>query len=171
MRWLGETVPDETDMQADHRHLASEENDKIAIGVQLRANYGDEDSVHIDEHMHYTTTAEYRRARQANPNVEIIMRLHIRDHLYNKADKEFRPVALAKRVQADLINEYQLMPPGGPAGAKPAGAPGQGSPPGEAPRQPALPGMAGGGPPPGAAGLPASGAATARPVPAAGGTL
>lgn len=147
MRWLGEQVPDEMDVQSEHRHNAAEENDRMVLGELVRAAYGDEDAVHIAEHLHFTTTARYRQAMRRNPNIDLIMRLHIRDHHYNQADKEFRPVAIAKRTQAELVQEYKLMParqPAMPGAAGPGGPPG-----GPATPQRSLPG---GGAPGGAPG-------------------
>ena len=166
MRWLGEMVPDETDAAADHRHNANAENDAMMQGQTLRAAYGDDDAVHIEAHMHATTTGRYRRSMRQEPNVDLVMRLHIRDHLFNKADKEFRPVALAKRVQSDLIKEYGLMPPKQPTIAGPGGAPGPGGP----------AGGAGAGPPGGARSMttqrpPGAGALPATVMPAGAGRV
>lgn len=131
MRWLGEQVPSETDEAASHRVLASDENRRMAQGEALRANYGDDDPVHLEEHLQFTTTPDYRRAAAGNTDVELIMQMHLRHHMVQRADKEFRPMAIAKAVQARLVREYGLVSGGsapqgtGAAGAtpRPAGGP------------------------------------------------
>lgn len=144
MRWLGEQRPPETDEHAEHRANAAEENDSIADGQRVAPAYGDDDVTHMEEHAHFTTTAEYRQALKNNDSVRVLMELHIRAHMFQRADKEFRPVAIAKRIQADLVAEYGLVaqravpaaagPAGGPGPAPSVGPPGGGGRPGVVPR-------------------------------------
>ena len=151
LRWLGEQVPTELDEHALHRANAAAENEELREGKVVKAALGDEDGVHLDAHLRFTTRSEYRTASASKPEIDEHMRVHIREHYLQQALKQYEPIALAKVAQVHLIKEYGLAPSKGPA--TPPGAGGQ------APQQGAMPG-----------GRPAAGGqATARPVNGAGG--
>lgn len=135
-RWIGEEVPSEMDEGMYHRTNAAEENEAVLERKDMTVAMGDDHNIHTDMHLRFTTSPEFKAAIKKRPEVDARMRHHIRVHMYEKADRAFREQAVAKRVQAELVKEYGLVPSSG-------GAAGQGGAPGGPQATPGPPGQPG----------------------------
>ena len=121
------------DKATRQRSRAEQENrDLVAKRMPVLAR-GDDDFIHIEEHEKFTTSPEYRDALRRNPNLATLFEAHIREHMFQEAEKRLRPGLIEEEVKQDLLVEYAhlgLNPQaGGQAGPGVTGATaGQGSP-------------------------------------------
>jgi len=126
-RWMGEHTAGDTDDDGYHRCNANNENHDLKEGQEVNIALGDDDIVHIDAHEHFTTLPEFREAAKKKPQMAMAMLMHIRAHQYAYAEKQLRLQAIAEQVKQDLMQQFQIMPPGqqgtGNAAPPPGGAP------------------------------------------------
>lgn len=132
LRLIDEDVPpEERDLAGHHRRNARDEHVMWLEGrsrwKDVRAAIGDDDDVHIAEHMLWTTRGEYRRAVRANPELAEEVETHIREHQVSRARKAMQPIAIEERLKGELRAQLErdaarAQPQGPQQGA---GQPGQ----------------------------------------------
>jgi len=93
----GEDNPD-----ARERSNAGREHAILGKGKQLAPNLGDEHQIHIEEHLHWTTTGEYRRIVKRNDKVAVLLLTHIRAHQYRQAEWRIRQKVIDEVVLQHL---------------------------------------------------------------------
>lgn len=105
-KMLGEASTEEFDDGATHRSNAAREHELFLKGEPPMVARGDADAIHIREHEEWTTTEEFRAARRNKPRLAILVENHLREHLFQMAEKEIRPKFMAEVVEANLRVEY-----------------------------------------------------------------
>lgn len=141
-RWLGEGVAEQTDESRQDRVNASLEKDEMLRGALPAVSEGDEDNVHLYEHLRAMRSAAYRKAVASQPQIEILFGTHVRNHEQQRIRKQLRQRVMAEQIDRDLRIRAGLGPPpeanppsggqarppsgparpsGGPSGAGPQG--------------------------------------------------
>jgi len=153
-RIFGEDAVGDRRANMAHRRNATDENRKMRDGDTVAAAPGDNDAIHLDEHLHWTTTGEYREAVRKNEKIKDLVEVHIREHHINAAEKLLRPAVIGAYVKELLMAELGITL--GPDG-RPTVGPQPGTPAGQSP-----------GPQPGPAGVSAQGRPPVGPPPTNG---
>ena len=89
-RMVSQGLATEHDEYGWHRRNAGDEHRDLLARKEVRTNLGDLDEIHTEEHYRWTTTGEYRMAVKTDKDLADKIDVHIREHMYNAAEKRQR---------------------------------------------------------------------------------